>query len=207
MLPASRRAREVSSVRVSPAEYLALPLEAHALLGDIPLHDVSALDLPGGGGERTVADVKRLFFAGGRHAGVATRALFALRFFLGRIFGWDRPVSERAYSDARLPDDLRRRSLVAPGTREGLFRLLYELPRESVSEVRNATVHGFVCMALVPRAEPDRGYRFYFGVYVEPISRLTPLYMAAIEPFRRFIVYPSMLARLRADWARAYCRS
>jgi hypothetical protein len=188
-------------MRIPAAEYLALPLEAHALLRDVPLHDVSAVDLPNGGSERTLADVKRLFFAGERRRGVATRALFGLRFFLGRIFGWDRPVSERAYSHARLSDDLRRRSLVAPGTREGLFRVLYELPYESVSEIRNATVHGYLCTALVPRAG---GYRFYFGVYVKPVSRWTPLYMAAIEPFRRFIVYPSMLARLRADWARAY---
>jgi len=190
-------------VRVSQAEYLALPLEAHALLRGVPLHDVSAIDLPNGGGGRTLADAKRLFLAGGARRGIATRALFAFRFFLGRIFGWDRPVSERTYSDARVSDDLRRRSLVPPGTQEGLFRLLYELPNESVGEIRNATVHGFVCTTLVPR---DGGYRFYFGVYVEPVSRWTALYMAAIEPFRRFIVYPAMLGRLRADWERAYPR-
>jgi hypothetical protein len=188
-------------LRVSPAEYLAFPLEAHALLHDVPLKDVSAVDLPNGGEERTVADVRRLFFSNARRSGLATRALFALRFAIGRIFGWDRPVSERAYDDARLTDDLRRRSLVPPGTREGLFRALYELPRESVLEIRNATVHGFLCLALVPRAQ---GYRLYFAVYVEPVSGFTPIYMAAIEPFRRFIVYPSMFRRLRAAWASAF---
>jgi hypothetical protein len=189
------------AVRVSPTEFLALELEAHALLRDVPLRDVSAVDLPGGGPGRSLADAKRLLLAGLERPGLASRALFALRRLLGRAFGWDRPASEASYSDRRLGEDLRRRSLVPAGTREGLFRLLYELPHESLGEIRNATVHAFVCMALAPRAT---GYRLYFAVYVEAVSRLTPLYMAAIEPFRRFIVYPAMLARLRAAWRAAY---
>ena len=188
-------------MRVAPAEFLALPLEAHALLRDVPLHDVSAVDLPNGGSERTLADVKRLFFAGDRRRGLASRALFRLRFAIGRVFGWDEPATAHTYSDDRLSGDQRRRSLVAPGTSEGPFRLLYEFPRESLAEIRNATVHGYACMVLVPRAE---GYRFYLGVYVKPVSRWTPLYMAAIEPFRRFIVYPAMLQRIRKAWLAAY---
>jgi hypothetical protein len=39
---------------------------------------------------------------------------------------------------------------------------------------------------------------------VEAVSRFTPIYMAAIEPFRRFIVYPALEARLRAAWQAAY---
>ena len=190
-------------MRVAPAEFLALPLEAHALLRDVPLHDVSAVDLPNGGSERTLADVKRLFFGAHGAPGFAARALLRVRFAIGGLLGWDRPVSESAYEDARVSDDLRQRSLVPPGTREGPFRLLYELPHESVAEIRNATVHAFAGFALSPRAG---GYRLYLAVYVEKVSRWTPLYMAAIEPFRRFIVYPSMLARLRADWERAYPR-
>ncbi len=48
------------------------------------------------------------------------------------------------------------------------------------------------------------GYRFYFAVYVANVSPLTPLYMAVIEPFRRFLVYPAMLGNLRAAWIAAY---
>ena len=36
------------TVRVPLAEFRALPLEAHALLEDVPFRDVSAIDLPGG---------------------------------------------------------------------------------------------------------------------------------------------------------------
>ena len=42
-------------MRVAPEVYRRLPLEVHALLADVPLQDVSAVDLPGGGPGRTVA--------------------------------------------------------------------------------------------------------------------------------------------------------
>lgn len=187
-------------MRVPPAEFLALDLDAHALLRDVPLHDVSAVDLPGGGAGRTLADVKRLLFAQGSERRGASGALFALRRLLGRVFGWDAPSPGPWYAE-RLSDSQRLRSHAPPGSSDGLFRAVYAFERESLSELRNATVHAAVCMALVPRAG---GYRFYFAVYVAPVSRWTPLYMAAIEPFRRFIVYPALLARLRNAWQAAY---
>lgn len=45
---------------VSPVEYFPLPLRAHELLRDVPLHDASVVDLPGGGVGRRVADVRAL---------------------------------------------------------------------------------------------------------------------------------------------------
>jgi hypothetical protein len=187
-------------VRVPAAEFLALDLTVHALLRDVPLRDVSAVDLPGGGSGRTVADVKRLLFAARGRPRRLAGALLGLRRLIGRVLGWDEPRSEPSAA-SRLSDAQRRRSRVPPGTSEGPFRLLYELENESLGEIRNATVHAFACMALVPRAG---GYRFYLAVYVKPVSKLTPVYMAAIEPFRRFIVYPSMLGQLRAGWEAAY---
>ena len=46
----------------------------------------------------------------------------------------------------------------------------------------------------------DGGYRLYWAIYVENVSAFTPLYMAAIEPFRRFVVYPATLAAIRMAW-------
>jgi hypothetical protein len=187
-------------VRVPAAEFLALDLEVHALLREVPLRDVSAVDLPGGGPGRTIADVKRLLFARHRKPRRLAGALFGLRRLIGRVLDWDRPIPEPSEA-RRLGEAQHRRSLVPPGTSEGPFRLLYEFENESLGEIRNATVHAFACMALAPRAG---GYRFYLAVYVEPVSWFTPVYMAAIEPFRRFIVYPSMLAQLRAAWGAAH---
>src|SRR5215510_3911458 len=74
--------------RVAAAEYLRLNLRAHDLLRDVPLYDVSVVDLPGGGAGRSVADIRKLesVAAPSRIA----KALFGLRFSLGRVFGWDR---------------------------------------------------------------------------------------------------------------------
>jgi hypothetical protein len=72
-------------MRVPPDEYLHLRLRAHELLRDVPLYDVSAVDLPGGGTGRTVADLRALDAAAAPSR--LAKALFGLRFFLGRVFG------------------------------------------------------------------------------------------------------------------------
>jgi hypothetical protein len=38
--------------------------------------------------------------------------------------------------------------------------------------------------------ETASSYRFYFAVYVRNVGRLTPLYMALTDPFRRLVVAP-----------------
>ena len=190
-------------MRIAPAEFLALDLEAHELLRDVPLRDVSIVDLPGGGSGRTIADARRLLNQARLRHPLYVRALVGFRRFLGRIFAWDGETPEPSYA-SRLRDDQRARSLSPSGAVDGPLRLVYEFPNEAVGEVRNATVHAFVCMTLQPRAD---GYRFYFAVYVANVSPLTPVYMALIEPFRRFLVYPAMLGNLRAAWVTAYPES
>jgi hypothetical protein len=191
-------------MRIPAEEFRALDLEVHSFLADVPLRDVSAIDLPGGGPDRTISDVRALLFRNGAlTATVPLRILFSLRLLLGRLFGWDRRLHEHTENPTikRLSDDQRCRSLAEPGTADGPFRLLYLFPKEALGEVRNATVHAFSCMAIQPTAS---GYRFYWAIYVKNISRFTPVYMALIEPFRRFVVYPAILRRLRACWVAAY---
>lgn len=191
-------------MRVPAEEFRALDLEVHRFLADVALHDVSAIDLPGGGPDRTISDVRALLFRSGALGATApARLLFSLRLLLGRLFGWDRRAHEYpedSYVD-KLTDDQRNRSLARPGTDEGIFRLLYLFPKEVLGEVRNATVHAFSCMTIRRTAS---GYRFYWAIYVKSISWFTPVYMALIEPFRRFVVYPAILRRLRASWAATY---
>ncbi len=187
-------------MRIDPAEYRRLDLRAHALLADVPLHDVWALDLPGGGTDRRIADVRALVDLGA--ANRATRALFALRLAIGRVLGWDRerPVAPSASPHSLLPalgDADRAASEVAPGTRDGPFRVVYVFAREAVSEIENATVAAWSVQALVPR---PGGYRFYWAIYVRPVGAITRAYMMAIDPFRHWIVYPSILRALRRGW-------
>jgi Protein of unknown function (DUF2867) len=192
------------AVRVDAAQFRMLPLEVHAILADVPPRDVTAVDLPGGGPGRTLSDVRALISTGDLlSASPLARALFALRLWLGRVFGWDRPQHappQMSYLP-RVPPTLQARSLVQPGTMERGFRLLYLIEHESLAEIRNATVHAFLCAALCER---PGGYRLHWAVYVKPSSWLTPVYMALIEPFRRFIVYPAMLGRVRRAWTARY---
>jgi Protein of unknown function (DUF2867) len=187
------------TTRASPAEYLGLRLRAHELLHDVPLYDVSVVDLPGGGTGRTIADVRAL-----DSAAVPSRiasVLYGLRYFLGHIFGWDRrrmPLEESLLP--RLSDRDRRDSEVIPGTPDGPFLVLYQFPGEALRETLNATVHGLICTALVSTAS---GYRLYWGIYVCRVSWLTRPYLIAIEPFRR-ILYPAMLHRIRRAWLTTY---
>ena len=186
-------------MRVSPAEYRRLDLRAHELLRDVPLYDVAAVDLPGGGAGRSVADIRALESAAAPSR--VANAIYGLRHFLGRLFGWDRvpmPLEDSLLS--RLSERDRRVSEITPGTPVGAFRLLYQFPGEALTETRNATVHGYVCTALARTAS---GYRLYWGIYVIPVSWLTRPYLTAIEPFRR-ILYPAMLRRIRRAWLAAY---
>lgn len=194
-------------MRVPREEFQRLSLEVHGILSDVPLHDVWAIDLPGGGAGRTISDVRSLIAGENlRAVNPVVRALFALRARVGGLFGWDSDIhtihqhQNMSYIH-RLSRDIKRRSTLAPGLPDGRFHLLYVLERESLAELRNATVHALLASALT---ETRVGYRLYWGVYVQPVSRLTPLYMLLIDPFRRFIVYPAVLGRIRRAWQERY---
>ena len=189
-------------MRASPAEYLNLKLRAHELLQGFPLYDVSVVDLPGGGAGRSVADIRTLDSAVAPSC--IANVLYGVRRSLGRAFGWDR-VQMRPQDSlvSHLSERDRRDSEIAPGTPDGSFHVIYQFPGEALSEIRNATVHGCVCVALTRTAT---GYRLYWAVYVRPVSWLTRPYLIAIEPFRR-ILYPAMLRRIRRAWLAVYSAS
>jgi hypothetical protein len=206
--------------RESRDAFLSLPLVVHSVLADVPLRDVTVVDLPNGGAGRTVGDVWKLLPGGVQvRANLPTRALFAIRRFLGRALRWDTQASstlDGSYRD-RVDPAVLRRSRPPGDARVRSFETLYELDNELLIEARNATVHAFMSVALVPvvplapsalqvptPGSGESGYRLYWAVYVKPVSRFTSLYMAVIEPFRRFIVYPSLLGGVRRAWAERY---
>ena len=188
------------TVRAAPEEYLSLELRAHQLLSHVPLYDVSVVDLPGGGDGRSLTDALHLQATTPRSR--VERALYGVRHWLGRAFGWDKArLSPQDSLVSRLSETDRRHSEIPPGTPDGAFRIVYRFRNEQLSETRNATVQGYICVALAPRSS---GYRFYFAVYVIPVSWLTGPYLALIEPFRRFLLYPAMLRRIRNAWQMVY---
>lgn len=72
------------TMRVSADEYRSLHLRAHELLRDVPLYDVSSVDLPGGGNGRTIADIRTLESAT-PPSHIAT-FIYGLRYLLGWVF-------------------------------------------------------------------------------------------------------------------------
>ena len=202
--PRVRLAGKGKTMRCAVREFQNLDLWAHSFLGDVPLHDAFVIDLPGGGSGRTISDIHALLSTDeALKVNPLVASLVWFRYFLGGVLGWENDSDQfnpHSYLH-RLDAADRARSLIQPGTEDGPFRLLNVLPGERLREVVNATVHAFLCEAL---RESDSGYRLYWGVYVKPVSRLTPVYMAVIAPFRRLAVYPAILGRIRKAWMSKY---
>jgi Protein of unknown function (DUF2867) len=192
--------------RISTHEFEQLPLRVHAFLADVPLHDVWAVDLPRLRSGITLDQFLKA--AGGRlfTPSPMVRALLSIRFFVGRLLGWDRErdATVRETFATRLTAADRSRSLEPAGTRAGLFRIVYRFENEQLLEVLNRTAHAAALSALV---ETRDAYRFYFAVYVRSVGSLTPVYMALIDPFRKCIVYPSLLRSVRTTWNRTFGQS
>jgi hypothetical protein len=189
--------------QISTQDFERLPLRVHDFLAGVPLHDVWAVDLPRGRSGITLDEFLRT--AGARLFALPTpaRALLNFRFFVGRLLGWDREPRATAWETfaTRMTSADRSRSLVPAGTREGHFRVVYRFENEQLLELINRTAHAAALSALVETAS---AYRFYFGVYVCSVSRFTSIYMALIDPFRKLVVYPSLLRSVRARWNEAY---
>ena len=91
-----------------------------------------------------------------------------------------------------MPDEV----VECPGTKRPL-ELLLGVGLDRCEELGHAA-------ALSALVETASSYRFYFGVYVRSVSRFTPIYMALIDPFRKLVVYPSLLRSVRAKWNKTF---
>ena len=191
--------------QVSAKEFERLPFRVHDFLADVPLHDAWAVDLPCAQPGITLVDFLAATQGRPFRPSFMVRALLAIRFAVGRPLGWDRKPSTavRETFASRLTSADISKSLAPAGTPAGLFQVVYRFENEQLLEVINRTVHGAALSALV---ETPRGYRFYFGVYVRSVGRLTPMYMVLIDPFRKLIVYPSLLRSIRDTWNRTWVR-
>jgi len=177
--------------------HTAQPWRIHEVAPDFRLEDVWSVPAPGGPADfqRAVRWFASLDPSAGGDA--TTRTLFAIRWKLGELFGWDAPG---AGVEARLPslrDRLPADLLAAPtGPQfEALpFNSLYLLEDEWAAEICNATMHGILHLGLV-RNRRD-GYRAQLAVLVKPNGVFGYAYMAAIRPFRHHIVYPALTREL-----------
>jgi hypothetical protein len=201
-------------MRLPNAAHTSRPWRVHEFTGDFEVEDVWALPTPGGPDDlaQLVDMTAAGRFAGGRDFPVIFRALFALRWKLGEMFGWDEPdsgVDKRVRSlRERLPADLlegpRGPDLRAvPGRTEvdgpPVFASVYQTHDEWVAELANKTVHSLMHIGWVPD-EHGAGYHAEMAVLVKPNGWLGRAYMAAIKPFRYLLVYPMLLRSIERQW-------
>lgn len=180
----------------------ARPWRIHSLATDFKLEDVWALPTPGGPDDFPYLVQGFAEGATGDSPSRAARLLWAVRWKLGEVFGWDEEhegaaAAKRPTIRDRLPADMQ---AVPPGPEFDVlpFRPVYLLPDEFAAEIANRTVHGIMHLGWVPDGEG--GYRGEMAVYVKPNGLLGHAYMAAIKPFRYLVVYPPMLRQMERAW-------
>ena len=191
-------------MRLPDSAHTSRPWRIHELTQDFRLEDVWELPTPGGPDDFHLL-VEGL--AGSDPAAESpsrvARALWAIRWKLGELFGWndeDTGIGTRVPTlRDRLPADLRG-GPAGPDFPELPFRPLYFLDDEFAAEVANKTVHGVMHLGWVP--DGAGGYRGQMAVLVKPNGLFGNVYMAAIRPFRHLIVYPPMIRQIEREWLR-----
>ncbi|WP_308368923.1 DUF2867 domain-containing protein [Streptomyces sp. ISL-36] len=188
--------------RLAKSTYTERPWRIHEITSDFDVEDAWAFRTPGAGPD----DFPAMLAAMQRSGGIArqtgpVRFLFAVRWKLGALLGWDKPaagVGARVDSlRSRLPSDLRdaRRG---EDNDDMPLKAVYEIATESARELANRTVHTVMHLGWVQGPHGDHELRM--TVLVKYNGWFGRLYMAAIAPFRYLIVYPA----LTRQWERAW---
>ena len=183
-------------MRLPDTEHTSRPWKIGEIAPEFRLEDVWALPTPG-----SVDDFPRLieqftsFNPVLRSPGIV-RALFSIRFAIGRFLGWDTPKKGQAPTlRDRVPADVRDHFAAAA---RAPFTTLYQTDDEWAAEIVNRTVHGVLHLGWVQT--PSGEYRGQMAVLVKPNGLLGKVYIKAIAPFRYLIVYPAMLRAVGRQW-------
>ncbi len=188
-------------MRLPNTAHTSQPWRIHDLTHDFRLEDVWALPTPGG-----PDDFPRLVqgIASGdpsKGSSRTARALWAIRWKVGELLGWDVPEtglgSRVPTLRDRLPADLRDVPS-GPDFDTLPFISLYLLDDEWAAEIANQTMHGVMHVGWV--RDGTGGYRGQMAVLVKPNGLLGTAYMAAIRPFRHLIVYPPAMEQIERTW-------
>jgi Protein of unknown function (DUF2867) len=188
-------------MKLPDSEHMSRPWRIHELTRDFGLEDVWALPTPGGPDDFPLLVEALTSGDPSQVPSRPARTLWALRWKVGELLGWDDPddgLGSRVPTlRDRLPADLR--EAPAPPEFDTLpFTSLYVTDDEFAAETANQTMHGVMHLGWVP--DGTGGYRGQMAVLVKPNGRFGTEYMAAIRPFRHLIVYPSMTRGIERAW-------
>ena len=188
-------------MRLPNTAHTSRPWRIHELTHDFRLEDVWAL--PTQGGPDDFPRLVKQIASGARSPASSrpARMLWAIRWKVGELLGWDDPdagLGSRVPTlRDRLPADLRMTAR-GPDFESLPFQPLYLLDDEWAAEIANRTVHGVMHLGWVP--DGAGGYRGQMAVLVKTNGLFGTAYMAAIKPFRYLIVYPSLLRQIEHGW-------
>jgi hypothetical protein len=186
--------------RLPDSAHTSRPWRIHELTRDFRLEDVWQIRAPGRPDDWETAEELLVSLDPAHSSSLAVRTLFAMRWKIGGLLGWDEPdggLGARVLTlRDRLPADLRD---TAPPQLEALpFNSLYTTDDEFAAEIANRTMHGILHIGLV--ADDADGHHGQMAVLVKPNGPLGSVYMAAIKPFRYLFVYPAMLREFERRW-------
>ena len=188
-------------MRLPNSAHTSQPWRIHEPTRDFRLEDVWALPTPGGRDD--LPQLVQLIASGdpSRASSRAARTLWAIRWKVGQLLGWDDPHAGRRSTRPtlceRLPADLRD-APSGPAFASLPFTSLYLLADEWAAEIANRTVHAIMHIGWVP--DETAGYRGQMAVLVKPNGPLGVAYMTAVRPFRHLIVYPSIMREIERAW-------
>jgi hypothetical protein len=187
-------------MKLAPEAHTSRPWRIHGIAHDFTLQDVWAL--PASGGPDDFPLLVEAVWSDGfpEDSSLPVRVLWAVRWKLGALLGWD---EEKDGAGARfpslkdrLPDDLRGRPTGPPPGKP--FSVLYMTNDEWAAEMANRTVHSVMHLSWVP--DGSGGHRGRMAVLVKPNGLLGTAYMAAIAPFRHLLVYPQLMRSWGRRW-------
>jgi hypothetical protein len=188
-------------MRLPSTAHTSRPWRIHEVARDFRLEDVWALPTPGGPDDFPRLVAQTAASDPERSSSRVVGAMFAIRWKIGELLGWDDPddgLGSRVPTlRDRLPPDLRD-GPSGPEFAALAFRPLYLLGDEFAAEIANRTMHGVLHLGWVPDGA-DR-HRGQMAVLVKPNGVLGRAYMAAIAPFRHRLVYPRMLREIEREW-------
>jgi hypothetical protein len=182
-------------------QHTSRPWRIHEIAKDFELLDVWALPTPGGPDDFPEL-VRLMATLDPGETSPIVRALFAIRWTMGRVLGLDRQETGlgarvRSLRD-RLPADL----ADTPNDFDtDPFTPLYVTDDEFALEIANQTVHGVMHVGWV--SDGAGRYRGQMAVLVKPNGLLGAAYMAAIAPFRHLAVYPLMMRGIGRAWRKS----
>lgn len=190
-------------MRLADTEFTTRPWRAHEITEDFVIEDVWALPTPGGPDDLDRL-VRQMTDGNGEamsiRSNVIVGTLWAARWKIGALLGWDKPdkaVGHRVPSlRDRLPEDLR--AVRGPDMRTTPFTSVFQTHDEWLAEFANSTVHALMHLGWV--ADGNGGYYAQMTALVKPNGLFGKLYMRGISPLRHLLVYPHLFREIEKAW-------